>query len=234
MKEKHTYQHSDTPGHLPEGLRVNPYTVPDGYFENLSQQTLRKCRDGEPAQGSWGVPDGYFEQLTDSITAKIAEQKLKALVSEPGFTVPDGYFEGLGQLLAAEGKLRGKVAGAGFTVPQGYFDTLPDRIGEQTQQRPATPVRRMAPLRWVAYAAASIALVFGLAGIFRSAVSDHFPETQQSLASVPDQQILDYLELYGSSDDMMYISEQMVDFDEQQISTEISDEDIEAYLNLTL
>src|SRR5690606_9246231 len=40
--------------------------------------------------------------------------------------------------------------------------------------------------------------------------------------------------LYGSSDDMMFISEQMVDLDEQHISTEISDEDIEAYLNLTL
>lgn len=233
MKEKHTYQHGNTPGNLPEGLRVNPYTVPDGYFDNLFQQTLRKCRDGEAAPEAWGVPEGYFEQLTDSITAKIAEQKLKTLVSEPGFTVPDGYFEGLEQLLAAEGELRGKITETGFTVPQGYFDTLTDRVGEQTK-RPATPVRRMNPLKWVAYAAASIAVILGLAGIFRTTVNQGFPETQQSLASVPDQQILDYLELYGSSDDMMFISEQMVDLDEQHISTEISDEDIEAYLNLTL
>lgn len=235
MKEKHTYHHVDASGKLPEVLRANPYTVPDGYFENLHHRTIRKCQNDGDSPDTWGIPDGYFEQLADSITAKIAEQELRIIVNEPGFVVPDGYFGELEQRLIADRKISESVADTGFTVPEYYFDTLPDRITERTH-RAGKPVRRFSRPKWVAYAAAaSIALVLGLAGMFRTATTNDTSETRSPLASVSDQQILDYLELYGApNDDMVFASEQLDDFNEVNIGEGISDEDIEAYLNHTL
>jgi len=203
MKEKHTYRHVDTPGKLPEALG-----------------------------GHLGVPDGYFEQLTDSITARITEQTLKAKVTEPGFVVPTGYFSALEEQLLATRKIQEQVTDTGFVVPRDYFDMLPGRITAQTHQA-ATPVRRLSRPKWVAYAAAaSIALVVGLASLFK--IANDTPETTSPLASVSDEQIVNYLELYGPPNDMIYISDELDSFDEQSIGEGISDADIEAYLNHTL
>lgn len=227
MTEKHTYPHDDASGKLPEGLRANPYTVPNGYFESLLQQTIQQCHSSIPANEG-DLPAGYFEQLTENITAKIAEQKLKTFVNEPGFVIPDGYFYGLEQRLVAGSKLKESVTETGFTVPEHYFEHLSDRIREATKKQ-TTPVRKLRWSKWVAYAAAaSVALVLGIS--FFNVVSPPV-EPPQPLAAVSDQQILDYLELYGSPDDLMYISEELEDFDEQNIGAGVSDEEIEAYLN---
>ncbi|MGV3761790.1 hypothetical protein [Parapedobacter sp.] len=231
MKEKHTYHHVNASGELPGVWRANPYTVPNGYFENLHLRTLQSCKNTDNAASAFGIPDGYFEQLADSITAKIAEQTLRTMVKHSGFVVPDDYFSTSAQRLIAIHKINERVSDTGFTVPQHYFDTLPNRVGRQTHQ--AAPVIRTLRPKWVAYAAAaSVALVLGLVGMFRFAQDT--PETKSPLASVSDEQIFDYLELYGPPNDMIYISEQLDDFDEQSIGEGISEEDIEAYLNHTL
>ncbi|WP_262245476.1 hypothetical protein [Parapedobacter soli] len=231
MKEKHTYHHVDATGKLPEVLRANPYTVPNGYFENLYHRTVQKCQNTGNIPTGLGVPDGYFEQLTDSIKANIAEQRLKSIVRDPGFMVPDGYFGELEQQLVAYSKIAKVAADTGFTTPEHYFDRLPEAINQQIRET-EVPVRKLNRRKWVAYAAAaSIALVIGLAGILRTGHDNS--ETKNPLASVSDQQILDYLELYGTPSDMIYISEQL-EFDEQSIGEGLSEEDIEAYLNHTL
>ncbi|MEC3878661.1 hypothetical protein [Parapedobacter sp. 10938] len=232
MKEKHTYHHVDVSGKLPEVWRANPYTVPNGYFENLHLRTIQTCKNADIPPKAFGIPDGYFEQLADSITAKIAEQALKATVNESGFVVPDNYFSASEQQLGAICKINERVTDTGFTVPERYFYALPHRIKRKTYQV-APPVRTLRRPKWVAYAAAaSIALVLGLIGMFR--IAQNTSETKSPLASVPDEQIVDYLELYGPPNDMIYISEQLDDFDVQSIGEGISDEDIEAYLNHTL
>ncbi|MFB2117900.1 hypothetical protein [Parapedobacter sp. 2B3] len=231
MKEKHTYHHADAAEQLPQALRANPYTVPNGYFESLYHHTIQRCQQGD-MQATFGVPAGYFEQLTESITAKIAEEKLKAVVNDPGFAVPEGYFGESEQLLMAHHKINGHVADAGFTAPEHYFDRLSDQIKQRAQQ-PSIPARRLGRPKWVAYAAAaSVAVVLGWVGMF--SIAPGTSETKSPLAAVSDQQILDYLELYGAPNDMMYISEQFDDFDERTIGEGISEEDIEAYLNHTL
>lgn len=232
MKEKHTYHHVDASVKLPELLRVNPYTVPNGYFENLSFRTIQKCQNTGDGPSTFGVPDGYFEQLTDSITVKIAEQTLRTTVNESGFVVPDDYFSASEQRLMAIRKINERVTDTGFTIPDHYFDTLPHRIMPETHQA-VTPIRRLHRPKWVAYAAAaSVALVLGLAGMFGIAIDTS--DTKSPLASVSDEQIVDYLELYGPPNDMIYISEQLDDFDGHSIGQGISEEDIEAYLNHTL
>ncbi len=232
MKEKHTYHHADVSEKLPEQLRANPYTVPNGYFENLHYRTTHKCQNAGNTPSALEVPIGYFEQLTDNITAKIAEQELKAIVNDSGFVVPPNYFRTSEQLLITSSKITERVVNTGFTVPAYYFDRLPERIKERAHPT-ATPIRKLSRPKWVAYAAAaSIALVLGLAGMLR--IANDTAEAKSPLASVSDQQILDYLELYGTPNDMIYISGQLDDFDEQSIGEGISEEDIEAYLNHTL
>jgi len=187
---------------LPSALRVNPYTVPDGYFADLTQHTLAQCRLSEMAEGTWEVPTGYFDQLSDRISMKLKEQRLKETVTETGFTVPDGYFE----------QLEAQV-----------------RIRQTTP-----PVRKMGGLKWMAYAAAAcVALAVGVAGMNQLTVEG--PTTASNhLASVSDQEIFNYLELYGTDNDVAYISEQLNEVDEPVIGEGISAEDIEAYLNHTL
>ncbi|MFC3199002.1 hypothetical protein ACFOET_15365 [Parapedobacter deserti] len=234
MKERHTYRDADAPQNLPEACRVNPYTVPDGYFEGLHHCTLQKCMsDGEP-QTTFAIPLGYFDQLEDSIMAGIAEQKLLEITSQTGFSVPASYFDSLKEQLLTERKLKEKVGEAGFFVPASYFAELQRNITSQTSERSATPVRHLNHRSWVAYAAAAcLALLVGIAGVFRLVDSgDTAPSSV--LAAVSDQEILNYLEFYGAANDMIYISEQLDELDERSFGEGLSEADIEAYLNHTL
>jgi len=232
MKGKHTYRHVDASDTLPAALRVNPYRVPDGYFEDLSQHVLHRCRHIDDAQHTLAVPSGYFGQLEHDITARIAEQKLKEQVAETGFAIPDGYFGKLEEQLLAEQLLRNNVHDAGFTVPPHYFETLQRGTISRTDEAAETPIRKISRPRWMAYAAAAcVALVISAIGLTRL-VDDQ--GATSPLASVSDQEILHYLELYGTANDMIYISEQLDDFDERSIGEGLSEADIEAYLNHTL
>ncbi|PPK99199.1 hypothetical protein [Parapedobacter indicus] len=234
MEEKHTYRPADTPDKfLPEVLRVNPYSVPDGYFVDLQTYTLQRCKLTEITQDTWTVPTGYFDQLGDRIFAKIEEQQLKETIKGAGFSTPDGYFDQLAEQLLFQQKLSEHAAESGFTVPASYFESLQNNIARRTHQRKDTPIRKISRLRWMAYAAACIALAVGIPGIVKLAIENQ-SATASHLASVSDQEIFNYLELYGTDDDVMYISEQLNDFDERVIGEGISEEDIEAYLNHTL
>ena len=266
MKEKHTYRYLAASGELPEAMRVNPYTVPVGYFDDLQQRILQRSHHIDDAQASFTVPSGYFDQLHDDIVAKIAEQQLKEKVSEPGFSVPEGYFENLERrvlersvrindnvattmdvppgyfqqlqedILAkvAEQTLKEHVGDAGFTVPNDYFATLERHITDRTSDERVTPIRRISQPRWMTYAAAAcIALAVSIVGFFRLNNSDQVVSTTH-LATVSDQEILNYLELYGAENDIIYISEHLDDFGERTIGEGLDEEDIEAYLNNTL
>ena len=235
MEEKHTYRSTDTPDKsLPEVLRVNPYTVPDGYFVDLQKHTLQRCQLSEMAQNTWSVPASYFDQLGDRILAKIEEQQLKEMITESGFTVPEDYFDQLKEQLLLQQKLNEHAAELGFTIPASYFETLQNNIARQTYQRKETPIRKISRPKWMAYAAAAcVALAIGIPGVVKLTAESE-SATSSHLASVSDQEIFNYLELYGTDDDVMYISEQLDDFNERVIGKGISEEDIEAYLNHTL
>jgi len=235
MEEKHTYRLPDSPDNLlPEALRVNPFAVPDGYFDGLQQNILLQCHmAGVRENAREGVPAGYFEYLTDRIFVKIEEQKLRERVSETGFTVPDGYFGQLENRVLSHLKVSEVATETGFVVPAAYFETLPARIAEKTSFRKKTPVRNITR-KWLAYAAAAcVALTVVVAGISQlSFETEH--ASPSHLASVSDQDIVNYLELYGTDDDVLFISEQLHELSEQGISEDISADEIEAYLNQTL
>ena len=219
---------------LPEALRVNPYTVPDGYFTDLQRNTLAQCRLIEASAHAPDLPLGYFDQLSNEILIKIKEQQLKETITESGFSIPDGYFKHLELQLSLQQKLIDQGMSSGFTIPETYFERQEEEIARQTYRKHDTPIRKIRHPKWIAYAAAAcIALAIGVFGLTQLTMDNHTTASNH-LASVSDQEIFNYLELYGSDHDITYISEQLNDFDEPIIGEGISEEDIEAYLNHTL
>lgn len=114
----------------------NPFTVPEGYFNELEQQIMSRVKLEEfvgaaPAQG-FTVPENYFEDLGSNLTARIKVEE--ALDKEAaGLTVPEGYFDELASNIQARISVEeglNKEAEL-FAVPEGYFDNL----GEQIQSR---------------------------------------------------------------------------------------------------
>jgi hypothetical protein len=136
---EHTDWKDDAP-HLARLPKVNPFAVPEQYFEGLSDKICAavfvdelKATAGLPESE---VPEGYFEQLPDEINARITLDALQ-LPKQPGFTVPDGY-----------------------------FDRMQASMLEQVSQAatPEVKVRKLWPSKLTRYAAAAcLALITGFA-----------------------------------------------------------------------
>ena len=111
----------------------NPFTVPDGYFDELEQQIvsyikLDELKTGSPSNG-FAVPENYFDELSYNINARIAIEEA-ADKQTAGFTVPDGYFDELSQQIQSRitvGEALEKSEDV-FSVSQGYFDELSQHI----------------------------------------------------------------------------------------------------------
>jgi hypothetical protein len=88
----------DEAPHLARLPKVNPFAVPDQYFEGLSDRISAAVfvddLKSEVGFVAPEVPEGYFELLTQEINSRITLEALK-LTPEHGFDVPVGYFESL-------------------------------------------------------------------------------------------------------------------------------------------
>ena len=111
----------------------NPFTVPDGYFDELEQQIvsyikLDELKTGSPSNG-FAVPENYFDKLSNNINARIAIEEA-ADKETTGFTVPEGYFDELSQNIQSRVAVEEALNKSedAFTVPQGYFDELSQNI----------------------------------------------------------------------------------------------------------
>lgn len=134
MKEENTYNEQKGTN-LPDYLRVNPFNVPKGYFEDLEETVFAKITEQKLkekfAESNFSVPEGYFENLEDQIQSKLFEQELKDQSTETGFTVPVDYFENSQTHITtriAELKLKDAVPTDGYGVPANYFDGLTQDI----------------------------------------------------------------------------------------------------------
>ena len=111
----------------------NPFTVPEGYFDELEQQIvsyikLDELKTGSPSNG-FAVPENYFDELSNNINSRIAIEEI-ADKETTGFTVPEGYFDELSQNIQSRIAVEEALDKSedAFTVPQGYFDELSENI----------------------------------------------------------------------------------------------------------
>ena len=141
MKENNTYNEELGGKNLPDSLRVNPFAIPENFFEQQQEQILKqfqlesiitKVNVSEPENATeQNVPEGYFESLSNNIFAKIAERELKEKISDDGFTVPNQYFEELSLNIdstISENNLKSIVPTLDFNVPDDYFSNTEDQI----------------------------------------------------------------------------------------------------------
>ena len=114
----------------------NPFTVPDGYFDSLSERIVAvKNLDELKGKGvleGFTVPENYFEELTDNIQSRIAIGE--ATGTDMGFTVPEGYFDNLTEQIQSRVFVEEALAetAENFSVPAGYFNQLSENILAKT------------------------------------------------------------------------------------------------------
>ena len=181
--------------------RINPFSVPEGYFSALSNRLLINAKiyaeQTDTSINSARVPEGYFNDLSIQILNKIKNQD----TSVEEFP-----------LLSS---LRNKNV---FSVPEGYFDDLSGQVLSKIAHKPAKVISIKS---WMKYAAAAvIAGVMALTGLqvyngagknHQVASNDKLPtyiqssfqyktpeQVDEGIASLTDDQIIKYLEKHGS------------------------------------
>jgi len=97
MKENNTYQEEMEPNGLPESLRVNPFVIPENYFEKLGHVLMSQAKiDGLQHSASvFTTPENYFESLQQDLATHVRTEKLKKQVAQDGFVTAEHYFEDL-------------------------------------------------------------------------------------------------------------------------------------------
>lgn len=100
---------------LASHARINVFSVPEGYFSDLTDRIVTYASLNSDDDIDFGkaetmrVPDGYFESLSSNILAKIKSQSEEKIINESEelspllfslkdknvFSVPENYFEGL-------------------------------------------------------------------------------------------------------------------------------------------
>ena len=194
----------------------NPFTVPDSYFNELSERIVSGIRLNDLKQNSqqeFTVPENYFNELSGNIVSRINIEQ--ALNQPTGFTTPDNYFEDLTAQIQTRVKVDEALDGSeGYmTVPDGYFERLNKNILNKTVNQDIvkrkTVVRRMfnSPIFRYATAACFLAIIGG--GVFfGSTGSSEKKQTSflhDQLSDLSDQDLQNYLRLYADGNEAMHI-----------------------------
>ncbi|HEY0056206.1 MAG TPA: hypothetical protein VGB63_12685 [Pedobacter sp.] len=186
----------------------NPFLVPEGYFEEMQAQLHAQIfiHQFDKQQELFQVPDQYFDTLTDQISSRVKLEQLVGSKNEEVFSVPENYFENL------EDKINAKIG-----------------ITSQKQSK----VRKLSS-SWITYAAAACitaVLTFGIYN-YRTSNTDN---VENQIAQLPEEEIVNYLQLYSDAGDIPVIASNVEDVPEvSELLPEISDSEIEQYLQLNL
>ncbi len=190
--------------------------------------TLAKISRENP----FAVPSVYFESLNETlkILAKLESARFE---NEDEFSLPENYFNQLTvkieDRIVVE-SIRDLDPEGGFNVPDAYFISLTERINSRIEEK-KTPakLKTMFP-SWIRYSAAA-SIVF-VVGIFFYINSSSYVFNQQ-ISKVPDQDIINYLQFHSTVNDNQYLIDHITEDGLQQVSTDVSAEDIEQYINST-
>ncbi|MEO6148769.1 MAG: hypothetical protein ABIN95_02090 [Mucilaginibacter sp.] len=109
----------------------NPFTVPSGYFSDLTERivSLKNIAALNIEHDGFSVPENYFNDLSGNIQSRITiESALN--VENTGFKVPENYFDELGNNIESRIAIQEIIGNenAGFEVPQGYFEDMQQQI----------------------------------------------------------------------------------------------------------
>ncbi len=198
---------------LVAGIPVtNVYSIPDGYFDQLSVSLLWQLQESSVAPFQ-EVPAGYFDGLAAGILQKIAleENSLSLESSQPGlldtipstniYEVPTGYFDRLPNELmkrikATEDDKSSLLESLRhiqvYQVPVGYFDNLATTVVKAVETRPAKVIkmhRRTSVFQYAIAAAITGILGLSLFSLYSNKTSNDSTGISTAAAIQPDNKI---------------------------------------------
>lgn len=134
MKEFNTYRNNEEGTNLSKSLRVNPFILPDHYFENLARATLFSSKRDALKQANSGfiVPPDFFEKQALLIQQQVQLDHHVGHIEHSGFTVPDHYFKHAADQMQSLGRID-DLRNAEPDLPQDYFKQLSARIIDRVQ-----------------------------------------------------------------------------------------------------
>lgn len=181
--------------------KVNPFTVPSKYFDSLSE-TLHSIN------------------LIESVRFENEEE----------FKTPKGYFTALEKHIKTKAALENSqhlLKTSGFNTPEDYFSGLSQKIEAKIKHQDV-PIRKSIFKSWLSYsAAACITMIVGSV-VYFNVKSDSI---SRDLSNIPDQEIIKYLQIHSTVSDNQFIIENLSDDGLQQVSNDVSAEEIEQYIN---
>ncbi|ADY50760.1 hypothetical protein Pedsa_0174 [Pseudopedobacter saltans DSM 12145] len=147
------------------------------------------------------VKPNYFDNLHDQILSNV---KLDDIKKEGVFKTPENYFQTLEEQVLSQVVLPENGSSI-FKVPDQYFESLENKIlasvEEPTQKN---NIRSIFSRNLIRYAAAILIMIStGLALYF----SQQKTNIDTEIAKIPDQEIIDYLNMYSDSNDIQLILE---------------------------
>ncbi len=193
--------------------KVNVYTVPAGYFNDLAGTILPLIKEenspflSDINKKTGHVPQGYFDTLADSILRKIKAQEneayypvLDTVSKQNVYTVPDGYFETLSEVVAAKVK-----------QPQAKVVSMGKRTG------------------WFKYAAAAsvvIMLTFGVYKFTGSTNTKMDAVTKEGMAIAKDNKFEEVLTNVAEEDIIQYLQKEGADVETALVAQTIDEKEL--------
>ncbi len=180
------------------------------------------------------VPDDYFTNLHVHLSTVARFDRLKQ--DNGGFQTPEGYFENLAEQTAALtkiGNISEITADRGFSVPEGYFSNLQQAINSQTvhaEKKEEKSIRKLI-LSGVRYAAAACIAVAAGTILFFNIKSNTL---ESKLSGIPEDEIVNYLQVHSDTGDTPVIMDNLGASTASYKGTDLSDQEIEQYLETTL
>ncbi|MEH3112759.1 hypothetical protein [Pedobacter terrae] len=161
----------------------------------------------------FSVPDGYFENGEDGIFSAIFLDGLKQQTINNDFGVPQLYFEDLTERIQTQITLSGiPKAEKSFAVPDNYFDTLQNRIADRIATSQPKKEAKVIPLwkrNMVKYVSAACFLLMASFSIYfyqngSTSASQQLPTAEtmaneQLLYDIDESTIIDHLETQNAT-----------------------------------
>lgn len=205
---------------------LNPYAVPDGYFDSLSDEvltaiTLSALSAGNPA---YTVPDGYFDDLAATILTTIKAH-------ESGESEVNRELTHIAPLLTTIS--RANVYG----LPDDYFIKFSSNLSGVKEDKtvPAEAISITTNIRKLLHYAVAASVMFVITGtsyiyLKHNIKNNNEPSIEQRLATLNEDDILNYLKYDHQADDNILPASNPQDNTIQNLLMDTPDEEIQNYL----
>lgn len=193
------------------------------------------------------VPAGYFEEMADNMIALVKQEENSLLLAQkkqPLMDVPAGYFDSLADTILSKIKaqdnneeypLLNSISKTNvYTVPQGYFETVSAEILTKVNQPQAKVVGMGSRTGWFKYAAAAVFTGIIAFGAFKftssstkldAATKEGIEIAKQNrfdaeLEKVADEDIIKYLQAEGSDVETALVALVATTIDEKELPSQ--------------